>query len=132
MTTPSVDTFAFGRDRWSDLGASPEDPEPGADEGASGTQAASDQSARSLAARVDSALAAEDANGEGGEAAADVELLSLGDQLLRQLGIHDGVTLQLNTLGDAETRDAWRAARRSWGCRRCARTPSVRAETEGS
>jgi histidyl-tRNA synthetase len=44
------------------------------------------------------------------EAAADVELLSLGDQLLKELGIHDGVTLQLNTLGDAETRDAWRAA----------------------
>jgi histidyl-tRNA synthetase len=44
------------------------------------------------------------------EAAADVELLSLGDQLLRELGLHDGVTLQLNTLGDAETRDAWRAA----------------------
>ena len=44
------------------------------------------------------------------EAAADVELLSLGDQLLRELEIHDGVTLQLNTLGDAETRDAWRAA----------------------
>ena len=45
-----------------------------------------------------------------GEPAADVELLSLGDQLLRELGIHDGVTLQLNTLGDAETRDAWRTA----------------------
>ena len=45
-----------------------------------------------------------------GEPAADAELLSLGDQLLRELGIHDGVTLQLNTLGDAETRDAWRAA----------------------
>ena len=44
------------------------------------------------------------------EAAADVELLSLGDQLLRELGIHEGVTLQLNTLGDAETRDAWRSA----------------------
>ncbi|HKH27059.1 MAG TPA: histidine--tRNA ligase, partial [Sphingomicrobium sp.] len=44
------------------------------------------------------------------EATADVELLSLGDQLLRELGINDGVTLQLNTLGDAETRDAWRAA----------------------
>ena len=44
------------------------------------------------------------------EAAADVELLSLGDQLLRELGIHEGVTLQLNTLGDGETRDAWRAA----------------------
>jgi histidyl-tRNA synthetase len=42
--------------------------------------------------------------------AADVELLVLADQLLRELGISDGVTLQLNTLGDAETRDAWRAA----------------------
>ena len=44
------------------------------------------------------------------EPAADVEILSLGDQLLEELGIHDGVTLQLNTLGDAETRDAWRKA----------------------
>ncbi|MEA3012150.1 MAG: histidyl-tRNA synthetase [Sphingomonadales bacterium] len=42
--------------------------------------------------------------------AADVELLVLADQLLRELGISDGVTLQLNTLGDAATRDAWRAA----------------------
>ena len=44
------------------------------------------------------------------EPSADVELLTLADQLLRELGIADGVTLQLNTLGDAETRDAWRAA----------------------
>jgi histidyl-tRNA synthetase len=44
------------------------------------------------------------------EPAADVELLTLADQLLRELGIADGVTLQLNTLGDAETRDAWRTA----------------------
>ena len=43
------------------------------------------------------------------EPAADVELLTLADQLLRELGV-EGVTLQLNTLGDAETRDAWRAA----------------------
>ena len=43
------------------------------------------------------------------EPAADVELLAMADQLLRELGI-EGVTLQLNTLGDAETRDAWRAA----------------------
>ena len=43
------------------------------------------------------------------EPAADVELLVFADQLLRELGI-EGVTLQLNTLGDAETRDAWRAA----------------------
>ena len=41
---------------------------------------------------------------------ADVELLVLADQLLHQLGISEGVTLQLNTLGDAPTRDAWRAA----------------------
>jgi histidyl-tRNA synthetase len=44
------------------------------------------------------------------EPAADVELLTLADQLLHELGIADGVTLQLNTLGDADTRDAWRAA----------------------
>ena len=44
------------------------------------------------------------------EPAADVDLLVLADQLLRELGIQDGVTLQLNTLGDAETRDAWRGA----------------------
>ena len=44
------------------------------------------------------------------EPAADVELLAFADQLLHELGIAEGVTLQLNTLGDAATRDAWRAA----------------------
>ena len=44
------------------------------------------------------------------EPAADVELLVMADQLLKELGIHDGVTLQLNTLGDTPSRDAWRAA----------------------
>ncbi len=44
------------------------------------------------------------------EPQADVELLTLADQLLHELGIADGITLQLNTLGDAETRDAWRTA----------------------
>jgi histidyl-tRNA synthetase len=44
------------------------------------------------------------------EPAADVELLVMADQLLKELGINDGVTLQLNTLGDTESRDAWRAA----------------------
>jgi len=44
------------------------------------------------------------------EPQADVELLVLADQLLRELGVSDGVTLQLNTLGDSETRDAWRQA----------------------
>jgi histidyl-tRNA synthetase len=41
---------------------------------------------------------------------ADVELLVLADQLLNELGIAEGITLQLNTLGDAPTREAWRAA----------------------
>jgi histidyl-tRNA synthetase len=45
-----------------------------------------------------------------GEPQADVELLAMADQLLKELGIADGVTLQLNTLGDAESREAWRAA----------------------
>ena len=45
-----------------------------------------------------------------GEAAADVELLCFADQLLKELGIAEGVSLQLNTLGDAESRDAWRDA----------------------
>jgi histidyl-tRNA synthetase len=44
------------------------------------------------------------------EPQADVELLTLADQLLHELGIAEGVTLQLNTLGDAETREAWREA----------------------
>jgi histidyl-tRNA synthetase len=44
-----------------------------------------------------------------GEPGADVELLVLGDQLLRELNI-EGVTLTLNTLGDAPSREAWRAA----------------------
>jgi histidyl-tRNA synthetase len=44
------------------------------------------------------------------EPQSDVELLSLGYQLLAELGISDGVVLELNTLGDPETRDAWRAA----------------------
>jgi histidyl-tRNA synthetase len=43
------------------------------------------------------------------EPQADVELLVMADQLLHELGIAEGVTLELNTLGDAESRDAWRA-----------------------
>ncbi len=45
-----------------------------------------------------------------GEPQADVELLVMADQIIRELGIAEGVTLQLNTLGDAPSRDAWRAA----------------------
>lgn len=44
------------------------------------------------------------------EPQADVELLVMADHLLDELGIADGVTLQLNTLGDAASREAWRAA----------------------
>ena len=42
------------------------------------------------------------------EPSADVELLAFGAQLLAELKI-TGVTLKLNTLGDAESRNAWRA-----------------------
>ena len=44
-----------------------------------------------------------------GEPQADIELLALADQLLKELGI-EGAVLQLNTLGDPETRSAWRDA----------------------
>ncbi len=45
-----------------------------------------------------------------GEPASDVELLCFADQLLKELKVDDGVTLTLNTLGDADSRDAWRSA----------------------
>ncbi len=44
------------------------------------------------------------------EPQADVELLVMADQLLKELGVSDGVTLQLNTLGDGASREAWRTA----------------------
>ena len=44
-----------------------------------------------------------------GEPQADVELLAMADQLLKELGV-TGVTLHLNTLGDGDSREAWRAA----------------------
>jgi histidyl-tRNA synthetase len=44
------------------------------------------------------------------EPLADVELLVMADQILKELGVADGVTLLLNTLGDAASRDAWRTA----------------------
>jgi histidyl-tRNA synthetase len=43
------------------------------------------------------------------EPQADVELLAFADQLLKELGI-EGAILKLNTLGDPETRSAWRDA----------------------
>ena len=45
-----------------------------------------------------------------GEPAADAELIAFAAQLLDELGVVGQVELQLNTLGDAATRDAWRAA----------------------
>ncbi len=42
------------------------------------------------------------------EPLADVELLAFGAQLLDELGI-SGVLLKLNTLGDAQSREAWRS-----------------------
>ena len=44
------------------------------------------------------------------EPQADVELLAMADQLLKELLIADGVTLHLNTLGDGDSREAWRSA----------------------
>ena len=44
------------------------------------------------------------------EPQADVDLLVMADQLLKELGISDGVTLMLNTLGDGASREAWRAS----------------------
>lgn len=43
------------------------------------------------------------------EPAADVELIAFADQLLKQLGV-GGVSLQLNSLGDPETRGLWHQA----------------------
>jgi histidyl-tRNA synthetase len=43
------------------------------------------------------------------EPQADVELLAFADQLLKELGI-EGTLLKLNTLGDPDTRGAWRDA----------------------
>ncbi|GAA4030629.1 histidine--tRNA ligase [Sphingomonas rosea] len=44
------------------------------------------------------------------EPQADVEVLSLADQLLRELGLGDTIVCKLNTLGDPATRSAWRDA----------------------
>ena len=44
------------------------------------------------------------------EPLADAEVIACGWNILRALGIDDGVVLELNTLGDRESRDAYRAA----------------------
>jgi histidyl-tRNA synthetase len=42
------------------------------------------------------------------EPQADVEVIALGAQILRTLGLEDDVTLELNTLGDPDSRRAYR------------------------
>jgi histidyl-tRNA synthetase len=44
------------------------------------------------------------------EPLADAEVIACGWQVLRELGVSDGVVLEINTLGDTESRDAYRAA----------------------
>ena len=44
------------------------------------------------------------------EPLADAEVIACGWQLLRELGIADGVVLEINSLGDAASRDHYRAA----------------------
>jgi histidyl-tRNA synthetase len=44
------------------------------------------------------------------EPLADAEVIDCGWKLLQALGVDDGVVLEINTLGDAESRDAYRSA----------------------
>jgi len=44
------------------------------------------------------------------EPLADAEVIAAGWHILQSLGISDGVVLEVNTLGDAESRDRYRAA----------------------
>jgi histidyl-tRNA synthetase len=44
------------------------------------------------------------------EPLADAEAIACGHHIQRELGIADGVVLEVNTLGDAESRDSYRAA----------------------
>ncbi|MBS0979973.1 histidine--tRNA ligase [Acetobacter thailandicus] len=44
------------------------------------------------------------------EPQADAEVIALGYQILQDLGVAEHVTLELNTLGDAASREAWREA----------------------
>ena len=44
------------------------------------------------------------------EPLADAEIIALGWDILQRLGVSDGVTLEVNTLGDAASRNAYREA----------------------
>ncbi|MEE8371784.1 MAG: histidine--tRNA ligase [Sphingomonadales bacterium] len=63
-----------------------------------------------LGARRSSALRAHDLGLGVQEPEADVEIIALGQGLLEDLGIAGKVELQLNSLGDAESRSAYRRA----------------------
>ena len=45
-----------------------------------------------------------------GEPLADAEVIAMGWAIIGALGIRDGVVLELNTLGDTPSREAYRAA----------------------
>ena len=45
-----------------------------------------------------------------GEPLADAEVIACGWDILQALGVADGVTLEVNTLGDRDSREAYRAA----------------------
>jgi len=44
------------------------------------------------------------------EPLADAEIITMGWHILRELGVDDSVVLEINTLGDKESREAYRAA----------------------
>jgi len=44
------------------------------------------------------------------EPLADAEVIACGHHIIRELGLDEGVVLEVNTLGDGESRDAYRAA----------------------
>ncbi|UPY35189.1 histidine--tRNA ligase [Sediminicoccus sp. KRV36] len=44
------------------------------------------------------------------EPLADAEVIACGYHIIRELGLDEGVILEVNTLGDADSRDAYRAA----------------------
>ena len=44
------------------------------------------------------------------EPLADAEVIACGYHIIRELGLDEGVVLEVNTLGDGESRDAYRAA----------------------
>jgi histidyl-tRNA synthetase len=44
------------------------------------------------------------------EPLADAEVIACGHHIIRELGLDEGVVLEVNTLGDAESRDAYRTA----------------------